>query len=324
MPLMPRYPIFIISKGRADSRFTVRTLEELGVPYRVAIEQTDFNEYSKVINERNLLVAPPDLRTNPKYAIDCELSGNKAAGSIPIRNFVWETSITEGHKRHWILDDNIRNFYRLHQNKKRPVTSGTTIALLEDFVDRYENVKMAGMNYDYFCPSGEPRPPYYLNTRIYSCILLSNDINHRWRGKFNEDTDLSLRILKDKWCTMLFNAFLCGKITTSTMKGGNNEIVYGRNADGTVDPNWMAREDFADSLVAQHPDLVTKVVRYRRFHHECDFTGFIQKPIFKPGLIIPKGTNNYGMELKKFTKDECKARSMFIHGNVEKGFLDKN
>ena len=73
-------------------------------------------------------------------------------------------------------------------------------------------------------------PPYYPNTRIYSCMLIKNDIPYRWRGRYNEDTDLSIRVLKDGWCTILFNAFLADKSQTMTMKGGNTEDLYKINA----------------------------------------------------------------------------------------------
>ena len=122
----PKYPIYIISKARADTRFTVRTLTQLGVPYRVVIEESEYKDYSAVIDPKNILVMPKDFRENPKWAVRCEVTG-LLGGSIPARNWVWEHSISEGHERHWIIDDNIRHFYRLNRNKKFRVTSGITI-----------------------------------------------------------------------------------------------------------------------------------------------------------------------------------------------------
>jgi len=34
----PKYPVYIISKGRADTRLTAKALENLGVPYSIVIE----------------------------------------------------------------------------------------------------------------------------------------------------------------------------------------------------------------------------------------------------------------------------------------------
>ncbi len=299
----PRYPIYIISKGRADTRFTSRTLDMMNVPYRVVIEESEFADYNKNIPAEKILTLPTDFRENPKYAKRCEVTG-LLGGSIPARNFVWEHSIKEGHERHWILDDNIREFFRFNQNRRRRVMNGGTFAAAEDFVDRYKNVKMAGMNYTYMLVPSEQthyKKPYYLNSRIYSCILISNDVDHRWRGQYNEDTDLSLRILKDKHCTMLFNAFLCGKITTLSMKGGNTEEVYNFNSD---DKEYDDRYEFAKSLQDQHPDVTTITKKFDRWHHQVDYSSFNQKPIYKDHIVPVMGINNYGMEYRKPTPEE--------------------
>ena len=299
----PKYPIYIISKGRADTRFTSRSLEMMKVPYRIVIEESEFEAYNKHIDTEKILTLPKDFRENPKYARRCEATG-LLGGSIPARNFVWEHSIKEGHDRHWILDDNIRDFFRFNNNRRRRVNTGGTFRACEDFVDRYKNVKMAGMNYTYFVVPSENaiyKKPYYLNSRIYSCILLSNDIDYRWRGRYNEDTDLSLRILKDRHCTMLFNAFLCGKITTLSMKGGNTEEVYNFNADGK---DYDDRYEFAKSLQDQHPDITAIVKKFNRWHHHVDYSGFIQKPIYKDDITPQFGINDYGMTYRKPTAEE--------------------
>ena len=37
----PNYPVYIISKGRADSMFTSRSLARMKVPHYIAIEPQD-------------------------------------------------------------------------------------------------------------------------------------------------------------------------------------------------------------------------------------------------------------------------------------------
>jgi len=289
----PKYPIYIISKGRADSRLTVKSLEHLGVPYKIVIEPHEYNDYAAVIDPDNILVLP---------------FSNLGQGSIPARNFVWEHACSTGAERHWILDDNIQHFYRLHNNGKIKVSDGTCFRACEDFTDRYENVKMSGMNYAYFLPAHTKRPPYYHNTRVYSCILLANDIypEFAWRGRFNEDTDLSLRIMKAGYHTFLFNAFNCGKLTTMTMKGGNTEELY--NIDKTGDQTsregnaeFDNRREFAESLRRQHPDEVRVTWKWGRWHHHIDYSQFQHtKPTLKSGLNINIGkVNEYGLKLVK-------------------------
>ena len=185
----PKYPIYIISKGRWESRQTSRSLDKINVPYHIVIEPQEYDKYSNVIDKDKIFVLP---------------FSNLGQGSIPVRNWVWEHSASIGAKRHWILDDNIWEFYRLNNNLKVRVDSGTIFKVAEDFTDRYENIALSGFNYELLVPRKKNVPPFYQNTRIYSCILIKNDISYRWRGRYNEDTDLSLRALKDGWCTVLF------------------------------------------------------------------------------------------------------------------------
>jgi hypothetical protein len=269
----PRYPVYVISKGRWESRLTAKALEARAVPYHIVIEPQEYDQYAAVIDPAKILVLP---------------FSNLGQGSIPARNWVWEHSIEQGAERHWILDDNIRDFYRVHENIKYYTTSGTTFRCIEDFVDRYENVALAGMQYEMFVPRKKKHNPVILNTRIYSCILILNSLPYRWRGRYNEDTDLSLRALKDGWCTILFVAFLAKKIATMRMKGGNTDELY--KGDGRLK---MAR-----SLQQQHPDIVTIVQKWGRWQHEVDYSSFKRNQLkLKPGVEIPQGVNNYGMVL---------------------------
>lgn len=278
----PKYPVYIISKGRPQRCITLRQLEMMQVPYRLVIEPQEYEDYAKITAKDNLLLLP---------------FSNLGLGSIPARNWVWEHSLSEGHERHWILDDNIEGFHRLNRNMKPLVTSGTIFKAAEDFTDRYQNVALSGFNYYSFCKLTDAVPPYYLNTRIYSCILIKNDLPHRWRGRYNEDTDLSLRILKEGWCTLLFNFALAGKVTTMRMKGGNTDNVY------TDEDN---RLKFAKSLEEQHPDVVKVVWKFNRWHHQVDYRPFkANKLKLKEDLNIPDKVNEYGMELVKVKS--CRA-----------------
>lgn len=272
--LNPSYPVYIISKGRWENRLTSRALERMGVPYHIVVEPQEFDSYAEYIDSSKILVTP---------------FSNLGKGSIPVRNWVWEHSVSIGSDRHWVLDDNIEAFNRLNRNQKPVVETGAIFKAAEDFVDRYENIAIAGFNYYSFCKTTDRVPPFYLNTRIYSCILIKNDIPYRWRGRYNEDTDLSLRVLKDGWCTVLFNAFLCGKVTTMRMKGGNTDNVY---IDGDN------RLKFAESLAEQHPDVVKVTWKFNRWHHQVDYSPFKgNKLIKKKGIYIPNRVNNYGMAL---------------------------
>lgn len=273
----PKYPVYIISKGRHDTRLTSKSLERLKVPYKIVIEPQEFEKYADVID---------------RTKIRCLPFSNLGQGSIPARNWVWEHAIKSGAKRHWILDDNISGFCRLNRNRKHQVTSGTIFRCIEDFVDRYENVAISGMNYRFFAEQRSVQPAFRLNTRVYSCILLDNSLPHRWRGRYNEDTDLSIRLLKDGYCSVLFQAFLCDKAATMTMTGGNTEDLYEIEA---------GRLKMAQSLVDQHPDIVRVTEKWGRYQHHVDYSQFKRKNklILRKDYIRKTGVNNYGMVLKK-------------------------
>lgn len=271
----PSYPVYVISKGRWESRLTIKALEKMRVPFHVVIEPQEYEQYAEVVDKSKILVLP---------------FSNLGLGSIPARNWVWEHSVSIGAARHWILDDNIAGFARLNRNFKILVASGTIFKCAEDFVDRYENVALAGFHYWMFAKRKQKLPPFYGNHRIYSCILINNSIPHRWRGRYNEDTDLSLRILKDGWCTVLFLAFLAYKATTMTMKGGNTDELY--KEDG--------RLKMAQSLVEQHPDITTISWKFGRWQHQVDYSGFKKNNLkLKAGVEIKQGIDNYGMVLEE-------------------------
>jgi hypothetical protein len=253
-----KYPIYVISKGRWERRLTSRELEKLGITYSIVVEPQEYNRYAALIDKSKILVLP---------------FSNLGQGSIPARNWVWEHAIGTGAERHWILDDNIEGFFCLNNNQKTKIIDFNPFTEVEVFVDRYKNIAKAGLNYDFFAPSKEKAPPFRLNTRVYSCILLQNDIPYRWRGRYNEDTDLSLRILKDGWCTVLFNTVLAKKVTTMTMTGGNTDELY--KDDG--------RLKMAESLRDQHPDIVKIAWKWGRWQHSINYRTFKKNKLIKKG-----------------------------------------
>jgi len=269
----PNYPVYIVSKGRWETRKTSKALEKLKVPYHIVVEPQEYDMYSSVIDESKILVLP---------------FSNLGQGSIPARNWIWEHAISVGSGRHWILDDNIAGFSRYNRNMRIPVTSGTIFRCAEDFTDRYENIAISGFQYRSFANSCRKRPPFLLNTRIYSCMLIQNNLPFRWRGLYNEDTDLCLRILKNGWCTVLFMAFLQDKAKTMSMRGGNTDELY--LGDG--------RLKMAQALVEQHQDIVKLCRKYNRWQHLVNYKPFKKNKLTrKNGLKILNKVNNYGMIL---------------------------
>lgn len=281
--MKPRYPVYVISKGRWKTPMTARFLKRDGVDFRVVVEPQEAEEYGRAVGAERVLVLP---------------FSNLGQGSIPARNWCWEHAREAGAERHWILDDNIGMIRRLYYGKRIPCDSGPAFASIEDFVERYENVAVGGMNYQMFGVPGIA--PYHVNCHVYSALLIRNDLEFRWRGRLNEDTDLCLQALTSGWCTLLVNVFLIDKKTTMTMKGGNTEDLY--QGDGRLE---MSR-----SLQRAWPGIVDVKMRYGRHAHVIDWTRFADAPALRlrPGVDLDAlEPNEYGLTLKAVSEVKSPA-----------------
>lgn len=282
----PRFPVYIVSKSRWDSRFTVKALEAIGVPFHIIVEQQELENYAAVIDRSKILVLDPEYQR--MYNTFDRLGDSKSKGPGPARNFAWANAKANGSEWHWVMDDNIRAFYRYNRNREIMVGDGTIFRCMEDFALRYVNVAMAGPNYFAFVPRKTKVPPLTLNTRIYSCNLIKNSLPYRWRGRYNEDTDLSLRILKAGLCTVLFNAFLQHKLVTQSVPGGCHSDFYSK--EGTLPKSMMQ--------VNLHPDVSRLVWRFGRWHHHVDYRPFRKnKLLVRSGVEIADATDDYGMKV---------------------------
>lgn len=268
----PEFPVFVPTKGRYKTLHTIKALERIGVPYRAVIEKQEYEQYAAVVDKSKLLVLP-----------------HQNQGLTITRNWIWDYVQHELKAPYfWTMDDNIREFFRLHRNMKYRVDSGTFLKVMEDFVQRYENLYISGMQYEMFVPRKKAAPPYILNTRVYSNMLIRTDIPYRNVTFYNDDTDLCLRVLKDGHCTMQFCVFLADKIATMQVKGGMTDYYEKTNK----------RKQFAEELQRAHPDVVRVVWKFNRWHHEVDYRPFRNNRLrLKPGVMIPDGVDNYGMKL---------------------------
>ena len=317
-PINPRYPVYVISKGRWATPHTARALTMMKVPFTIVVERQEARAYRAQFKKEKLkgrILVVPNFSKQGK-------------GSIPVRNFVWRDAIkTAGIQgRHWLMDDNIPAFFRLHENVSRIVRTGLIFAAVEDFAERYENVAFAGLQNSQFCKAKNIHPPLIWGTRVYSCTLIKNDldlsmpayegINHlgeivqvpacpepRWRGLYNEDTDLMLRALKKGYGTVLFVAVHADKEPTMKMKGGNTDELY------AGDPKSIesGRYRMAQSIADQHPDVARIAQRFNRWQHVVDYPraglDSNKKPLwnrkFVNGVPPQEGFNpRYAMVLK--------------------------
>ena len=302
-PSTTRHPVYIPSRGRADVETTGALLRQAGVDFRFVVEPQEADGYTAKY--------PGKVLTLP--------FSNLGQGSIPARNWIWDHAQVDGAAWHWIIDDNILGFWRCHGNRRLVVQrSSAPLRTVEEFADRYDNLAFAGLSADGFCRDRNVTGPYTMNTRVYSVTLINTALPYRWRGRYNEDTDICLRALKDGWATVLFRSMLMKKAHTARsggvggMKGGNTDNVY------NTDDHRLA---FAESLRDQHPDVVQVVWKFGRWHHRVDYSPFKRNALrLKPGIAPTVGPNDYGMRLVKVAKGEV-AHSL-PSPSADEGSLD--
>ena len=296
--MTPKYPVYIISKGRYENCLTALMFVRDKVPFYLVVEPQEKQEYADRFGSDRILVLP---------------FSNLGLGGIPARNWVKEHSTKNGDKRHWIFDDNIRNIRRMNKGIRIVCNGNNALVATEEFTDRYENIAIAGLNYTCFAitTKNTKMPPFYLNVHVYSCLLILNEIPYNWRGRYNEDTDLCLQVLSGGWCTVSMNAFLIDKMATMTMKGGNTDVLY--KEDG--------RLTMAKSLERMWPGVVKVGRRYDRPQHVVKgaWKNFDTQLIRRTDIDWDALTkNNFGMKLtqvKDVKSDDLKK--LLNEDNVE-------
>ena len=77
-----KYPVYIISKGRAYNPMTAKLFDKAGIDYLIAVEPQEEQEYINALSKERILVLP---------------FSNVGLGSFPARNYCWEHSIKKGY-----------------------------------------------------------------------------------------------------------------------------------------------------------------------------------------------------------------------------------
>lgn len=255
MASQPKYPVYIVSKGRAYNPMTAKIFEGAGIDYLIAVEPQEADEYIAALSEKRVLILP---------------FSNLGLGSFPARNYCWEHSIKAGYAKHWVFDDNIVSFNKWQEGKRRRFAPAKdAIVYVETFSD-INNLDISGFEYRVFSTRA-PKKPFKKNCHVYSTLLIKNSLPYRWRLKYNEDIDLCLQVLHNGGSIASCVYYLAEKIWTSKkMKGGNQTELYQGN-----DPKKKLLK--AKMLQAVWPQYVKVVIRFGRYHHLIDWKVFSQK-----------------------------------------------
>jgi len=227
------YPVYVPSRGRASRCLTSNLLSKFKVPHFVVVEPQEEDHYRAWLDPdwTELLVLP-----------------ESDAGITFARNWIKDHAMRGKATRHWQVDDNLQGLFTLTNRKRKRADPLSVMAHMEDFVDRYDNIGIAGTTAINF--GADYQDPFKLNQQVYCHVLVRSD-DLRWRGQHgSEDTDYSLQVLAAGDCTVMFTIWQHSKVASGKMAGGNTE---GYEDDGRI---LRARE-----LQAAWPTLGIKVSR---------------------------------------------------------------
>jgi hypothetical protein len=234
-PEQIRHTIYIPSRGRSDTCLTAAVLLEDDVDFLVVVEPQEKESYVDQFGETRCLVMDDNDR-----------------GIAYVRNWIKDYSKGKGEPFHWQIDDNIKGFQIRQGNRNERIGPSRCLSLVETNVEQFSNIAAAGITHAAFAFSASQ--PVDINKQVYSCALFNNELDTRWRDGVVEDTDYSMQVLHEGWCTLLFNALLMEKATTMKMKGGNTELVYG----------GRGRELRSKGLIAAWPGAFKMTHQYGR------------------------------------------------------------
>lgn len=247
-----KYPIYIVSKGRAYNPMTARIFENNNLNYLIAVEPQEELEYIKALGKHRILVLP---------------FSNLGLGSFPARNYCWEHAKQNGFNYYWCFDDNIQ-YFKKWINQKRVKIDNIVGGI--KFIESYAmktNIDIIGFEEPNFSVK-TPKKPFKLNCHVYSAMLIKTSMPYRWRLKYNEDVDLCLQVLHNGGTTASCVYYLADKVDTGhKMKGGNQTELYKGN-----DPKKKLLK--AKMLESVWPQYAKTVIRFNRYHHLVDWKVF--------------------------------------------------
>lgn len=280
------YPVFIPSRGRFHRGGTYELFKKRSVPnrMRIIVEEDEFNLYCERFGEENLLLLPQWVKDQydplDGHGQDFNL------GSGPARQYAWEVARKEGHDWHWVVDDNVVAIAEFgdHISNRATVDSSDSIHSgydyhpsprwmtdMERYITSWRNVAMGGPHSVGFIVRIHKYTMATPNSRIYSFNLIRTAAPFKWRGRYNEDTILSLDMLTQGWRTILCRRWLMQKPDPKASKvigGGNAEKLY---ASGTGSKSRL--------LARVHPKHVQVITRFGRIHHFVDWRKFKDMPL---------------------------------------------
>lgn len=276
------YPIFIISYNRPNANAsTISSFIKYGIKFNVVVHKEQLQAYKTYFKSPLINWIIFDDEYKHKYETLSNVSSyEKNAGSGAERNFAWDCAKNAGYSAYWNFDDNMcfiyqtkkltgsgKSFERKHLSD--PAVFRELFHKAEDFYDSYDNLFILELGEStYFGFRNIP----VINRRCYSALLINTAIPTQWRGRYNEDTIMSIDTLINGFCTIQSPILLKAKQSTRAAKGGNHSV--GKGKDDLKNQVYSDGIDYEFSsslksqlLVAVYPQYCYLKYRVGRIHH---------------------------------------------------------
>ena len=260
-----KYPIFIPSKGRHDIKGTAHLFRKQGVPFRLVVEPQEVQLYTDEYGSHRVIEL--DMNYQTAYETLDDYGSSLSYGPGPARNFAGDVAREENSGMHWTIDDNLQPYLvKYGDGRFTKIRKGGMkwFGEIESLITKFNNVAMGGP-YDFaFFLQGNKTRQFIFNTRVYSFNLIRNNLPLRWRGRWNEDTILSIDVLKMGFATCLVKTHMMHKMSTNVVKGGNTGEFYGGKKVSNTGPKTRGQ-------LRAYPEYTKIVKRFDRIHHFVDY-----------------------------------------------------
>ena len=107
-----------------------------------------------------------------------------------------------GFEYHWLFDDNITNWTKWVNGKRRKWNDIDVALKFVEILTIKHKIDILGFEEPNFVVK-PPKKPFKFNCHVYSAMLIKNKLPYRWRLKYNEDVDLCLQVLHNGGTTAI-------------------------------------------------------------------------------------------------------------------------
>ena len=279
------FNIYIPSYGRAGTAYTAKMLDDFNVSnYYLAIDATQFEEYSKYYDTKHIIIRDTSFRGVDKLdMLTSKKSPNTYHGTAGLYNSLLYFSRSLGESHYWTIDDdmiglamkaykgdsdftgemkyNKDDFFRCSNLLEKYGFSFTKFMKgLEDLMLKARNPGFLGL--EKFGLVFNLPIKWRLGTRLYSFYLTNNknQINHF--GQHNNDVITSLGMSRAGYVNMLFEGVYYN--SGPTQVGGGLTETYKKF--GTLDKGKI--------LVTAMPDCSKISYKYNRIHHTANYNKY--------------------------------------------------